>query len=807
MSNSDWIHPMESVQLPARENAMSRRYLAMLHGWIPLAMRYFKDWPVRPNCGHFFGGVHWYGQETAQTMTALAAAASSPEYDAARTGVSADELRGACLKGLRYLCFTHDTGPADCVRPAKGLGRPENAAAKWGERGKGFFRESQCGGTIGGMVRTAVFLRELLDDETWEMLATVAADYVARFENLPPRSGVYDNTQTEENSWTAHGLLCGALFLSRHPSAAAWEEHARRWMFCVTTRPEDRYDQGVLADGKTINGVCGRIYTTLPDGLAENHGFVHPSYMGSAIAGLGQMAFLYHLFGQTPPPHLFWRRQDSYDILKSMSDAVGAPHAVQGMDWPYSPHQCLTHAFANVYLHDADAALLERRALACSERVLAAQGGRMVREDVAKYCHGPQDPAIMRERACALFASAYVAHRLDGEGQEPVSEEAFESRYRGVRVFPHGGTLFHRHARGQTAFSWRNHTMVLPLTRDGMTFVSPATDSLLAAVAVKDRPGSTTLVSMRIRESKESAVAALVQDVAQRSVRRQVLFAALPDGDCLLAERLVAREDIAVESVDQGFLRIRNDDVSWPDSGGRGRRRLFHAGGEETFLGFVSPSAADDVIFRLNDPGWVNVDDRLGLVFQGTGETIYHSRHYFDVFRALADDLFLSVQREPHEYREGERIAQLALRTCPGQTHGQTARSRLHVACPAEHVVCLATDGALAAANFGDQSFAGEVALPIHERQPEIAIYPGTNSIRKGEVRCHLCLGPGDALLRQAAGSISVPEAGAADLLVDVTERGTAYVTNRGKSGVRLNIRIGDRVTDVALGPDQLRCV
>ena len=62
------------VRLPAGETEMSRRYLRLLEQWTPLIMRYFSDWPVRPNCGHLLGGVYWYGQETAMSIVALAAA-------------------------------------------------------------------------------------------------------------------------------------------------------------------------------------------------------------------------------------------------------------------------------------------------------------------------------------------------------------------------------------------------------------------------------------------------------------------------------------------------------------------------------------------------------------------------------------------------------------------------------------------------------------------------------------------------------------------------------------------------------------
>lgn len=87
---------------------MSRRYLRMILRWIPRGAEWFNDWPDRPNCGHFLGGVHWYGQETAMPVLALATAGASPDYDAELTGLSRDEVRSMALKGLRYLCVTND---------------------------------------------------------------------------------------------------------------------------------------------------------------------------------------------------------------------------------------------------------------------------------------------------------------------------------------------------------------------------------------------------------------------------------------------------------------------------------------------------------------------------------------------------------------------------------------------------------------------------------------------------------------------------------------------------------------------------
>ena len=142
MEPIDAFTDFSTAALAGAENELSRRYLRLVLRWIPVGMRYFNPWPGRPNCGHFFGGVLWYGQDTCSPIATLALAASSPEYDAEVTNMPRDELRQVALQGLRYLCFTHDTGPEDCVRPSESWGRPEPAGTKWGERGKGFFRES-----------------------------------------------------------------------------------------------------------------------------------------------------------------------------------------------------------------------------------------------------------------------------------------------------------------------------------------------------------------------------------------------------------------------------------------------------------------------------------------------------------------------------------------------------------------------------------------------------------------------------------------------------------------------------------------
>lgn len=739
MSNTE--HPTAPETNPGAnpETEYSRRYQSLLELWIPFAVSTFSEWPERPDCGHFFGGVHWYGQETGMTMATLAIAATSTEYNAERTGHSADQLCAMAHKALRYLCFTHDTGPADCVRPSKGWGRPEPAGTKWGERGAGFFRESQCGNTIHNLAIVARLLGDRLGEEEWTMLRAIAEDYMARFGEMPPQSGVYDNTQTEENAWTALGLVASMLLLPDHPRTDEWMANAQRWMFCTVTYPQDIADFGEFADGQTVRDLCGRIYTTLPDGTAENHGFVHASYMASALALSGNALNLLALYEKPAPPHIYWRRQAQYDLLKSWADQTGAFHCVQGMDWPYFayPQQSFIHAAAHVYLRDADAALLESYVLDVLTDVYTAHEGRSLPAETMEHCHGQQDPSVMRERLTSSLAYAALAHRMAGAPETATDAAVFEQRMTGVHVYPHGSALIHRHDRGITSLAWRNRTMVLPTPLSGSKIIGPADGSMLATLIVREHPRSTDDVMLTVREGTDRAAVLLVQDLEQRSVRRFVFFATLPDGRCLTMERLVANKAITVEAVEQGYLSVINDGYFGEHANKRGRRTVYWPGGEQTFIGYPTGSGEDGVVpgSRFNaghlpqdlarihpddtlmplheagaeSPQWVNVDDRFGIVYRGTGRAYYLNRRHFPIWHAIEDDLVLSAASEPQSFAAGERIAELVALWHPEQAHADTAAVSFNIHKTGSNTFAATVDGFLCAANFS----AAAKTLPV----------------------------------------------------------------------------------------------
>ena len=792
---------LKAAHLPAEENEMSRRYLRMIEKWVPVGVEYFAEWPDRPNCGHFLGGCHWYGSETAGPAQVFALASTSPEYDEKTTGVSREGLRRMAIQGVRYLCFTHDTGPEDCVRPSVGLGRPENWGTKWGERGRGFFPESQCGSNIAGIARVCLLLREYMDEETWMMVARIHGDYAERFGAMPPRSGIYLDTQMEENAWTSHGLISCFLFLARHEKAAAWEAMARRWMFSTCATPQDAKDLEEIG-ASTARALTGKTFTALPDYWAENHGMVHPSYTSSGVRSLMSIGCQLKLWDRDLLPELLWNRRRVYENLKALTDGAGYEQAVQGMDWPYLPTvgSETAHAIAALFFNDPDAAALQHRGLRNSELRQEGLGGRMYDRDLAVKAHGPQDPLIMREANIASVSALYLLHRLMGPGPDPTPEDELEERLAGVRVFPHAGFVHHRHGKGQTSFAWRNAIMALPLTREGIYTIAPCSDTWLGTPTVKERPDSHRLKSVRVAEYDAGFAAAMVMDRCQESLRQQVLFASLPDSRVLSFERFIARENVTVEALDQGFLRITNEHFPLLSPNCRGERTLYRPDGSTDYKGWHGDAEGEDIIDPFDPPPWLNIDDRMGIRFSGTGHTVYHNRHYFEPYRAISDDLTLSRQEGEKTVHAGEEVGHLAAMLCPEQGHDDTAAAVLDIPAGPEYAVCLVTDRFLAAANFEAERRTCIFELP---RPDAIPVYPGATVEAKGDrLRCTLVLQGGSAVLLEATRALQVAGHIRADAVVD----GATYVTNAGTDEARVEIISGEGAGKTwQIGPGETR--
>ncbi|MDE2998505.1 MAG: hypothetical protein OXU79_05425 [Gemmatimonadota bacterium] len=327
--------------------------------------------------------------------------------------------------------------------------------------------------------------------------------------------------------------------------------------------------------------------------------------------------------------------------------------------------------------------------------------------------------------------------------------------------------------------------MALPLTREGIYTIAPCSDSWLGRPVVKGRPDSHRLKQVRVTDYDDGFAAAMVLDRCQESLRQEVLFASLPDGRALSFERFTALEDLAVESLDQGFLRITNEHFPLLDPNCRGVRTLYRPDGSTDYRGWLGDREEDDIEDRLGRPAWLNIDDRLGIVYSGTGDAVYLNRHYYRPYRAIADDLTLSRQANERAAGAGEEAGRLTALLIPEQAHEDTPFSRLDVLSGPENSACLVTDGYLAAANFAANR---RMCGFARARSEEIMVYAGAGVVANGDnVRYNVPLNSVSACLLAATHSLRVD----GDITVDTASGGGIYVTNTGSERVEVEIASG----------------
>jgi hypothetical protein len=387
---------------------------------------------------------------------------------------------------------------------------------------------------------------------------------------------------------------------------------------------------------------------------------------------------------------------------------------------------------------------------------------------------------ILRELLIRDVAQQYMMHRLFGVGADPVSEEELETSLTGVYNFPHAGFVCHRHQRGQTSFAWRNSIMALPLTRDGIYTIAPCSESWLGSPVVKDRPDSHRLHRIEVSEQEDGFAALMIMDRCQETLRQYVLFASMPDGRMVTFEKFEAKEDLTLASLAQGFLRITNEHFPLFAPNCRGSRLLHLPTGSHEYKGWLGEIEEDDVVDTHGRPAWVNIDDRIGIVFSGPGETVYHNRHFYSPYRAIADDLTLSRLEEEVALKAGQALDGHAALVVPEQIHEDTANASLCVS-EFDEGVCLSVDGYFAVANFAPEERLCGFEL---DRADDLVTYPGfrieTTADRvsyTGIIQKH------QALLVEAAGSLKA----SGDVRVDVMPDGTTYVSNPGDDELRVS--------------------
>ncbi|KGX84563.1 hypothetical protein [Pontibacillus marinus] len=664
----------------AKEGELSTRFYKILSRWVSYAKDEFSEWTGRPNCGYFFGGNFWYSSETSSTALVFAIVAKLGEFDEEITQISREDAKQKAIQSLRYMGFTHDTGPEDCVR-VKGPNK-YTSEKKWGGKGDHFFMASQNGRSIASIAKTAWLLWEDLDKETKILVQNMVQDYSDRFCEMDPKSGSYYDTQCEEDAWTSEGIYAAVMMFPDHPHHERWAKGAKNWAVNTVTTYWDRLtsksgliEKSSSTDIKTIN--------FHPDYTTENHAFVHPSYLCAGINLRASQPILAHMSGQPIDDAAIFNNEKLYEkTVKLWTQFDGLAVPIQGQDWWYNRHheRQYTHAVLNVIHNNSDAARLERNCLNSIEAIQNSnQIGCLLEEN--EHVFNPEHAQSSRdfEPGSALdLANAYLLHVFGGNGSDPTPQSDLLQKLSGTYSYPHGNFIIHRTPETFTSFSWRNNVMLLNLPKQGNWNITPIFNSYTGVMKFESSKGIKGLTNEEfIRGMEMNHLQKFDEGFATTGtitrgddeIQQQLSVISLPNGHSVYTEKITALKECEIKEAYTGNLGVRNENYKAIPHLAPGERSVYLPDKNHSFKGFIGKE--DNQEFHWGPQEFLNLDHKIGFIINGSNGVKYINRHQYARWKGIEDFLILNDLGNL-SLSEGDSLPVFTIVTMPNKSFQET---------------------------------------------------------------------------------------------------------------------------------------
>lgn len=789
----------------AQENEMSRRIYSILLRWLPFANEHFQEWDGRPNSGHFFGGTFWYQSDSAQNSLVFAVLSKLGAYDEQATGIPRQLLKERAIKAIRYIGFTHDTGPEDCVRVEGVL--PYTSGKKWGGKGDNFFMASQNGRSIAFFAYASWMLWDEMDDETKLLVQNVVSSYADQWSADEPRNGVYYDTQCEENAWTSAGIGAALVLFPDHPHHEQWKNGFMKWAINSVTTYKDRLaDPSGLIDMPAGNRV--RTVTFHPDMTAENHAFVHPSYLCAGTNLRGIYAVMALTAGQEILPAALHNNEQLYErTIKIWAQFDGLAVPVQGQDWWYNRQheRQLTHTILNVIHGNRDAARLARSAFDSIEGIQSSNSRGCLLEERGEECiinkaHAQFARDLEHGSAVDLLCS-YLLHLFGGPGAEPSDPEEMTERLTGVYTYPYGNSIVHRRSDSFASFTWRNNVMALTLPAKGLWQVTPLYASYTGTMEFTEKKGIAGLTNEAIIRSVERESILPYQDgfaatvtIARgnRELLQHAAFLSLPNGSTVYVEQFEALKDCEIQDAQTGIIGIRNENYSAMPHLAPGTRTLYRPDGAITFRGFYGQEPNE---VRSYPPDtYVNVDHYMGYVTLGGHGIKYINKHEYPKWKGVEDILVLN-DIGSKVFKAGQKLEPFIVVSLPNQSARQTAAVSLQTGqlSTDQDVIIVETENYMTAVNFRSDALLATANKQIADGI--VNLYEGRQTVCDQEYGWTSQIPAFSSMYRKAIGQLYIGPLQKTNLDIVVGTDGSIVFINKSSEQVTFQLTAPDGVS------------
>ncbi len=519
---------------------------------------------------------HWIRPNTS-TLVGLAVLRRWGPYDAEVVGVSRDHLLDeTIIPMMRYLVATHLTGD-----------RTTSDGKPWGDA----WQSAHWAYALG---RAAWFIWDDLPSDVQAGVRRVVAHEAGRFVDATPPHGMVGDTKAEENAWNSRIFSAAVLLMPNDARRKAWEQAFVRWAISSYMRPSDA-DCRQVVDGRPVSewftGAC-----IFDDFTCENHGFVHPGYMG--CIGITLSCHLdFRLTGRETPRAVAWNAAGVYENLKWMATPDGGYIYPSGQDWALfrNPQKAHLHLLMAAFEGDTDSWSLAQQGWDAMEQMQARSAdGRVFLPDEYRFASTQHDTIGV------IGLQWLYLHVADPIRDEPTTRQ-------GTRHLKSGGLVLQRTPNAFVTLSYGAKVMAQVGAMRLDRIVSPDQRSLIGSVylAGEQRPPNLKVSAIDLDVEDDQFTAALRVDHGP-TVRADLVFRTDPDGTLDVHEELVAVQDVTVTRVATGMIGVLNNRQWIYETGCRmitldDRSTVIPAHSDKTLAGEPRRIMIDDVMTMTSE--------------------------------------------------------------------------------------------------------------------------------------------------------------------------------------------------------------
>jgi hypothetical protein len=476
---------------------------------------------------------HWIRPNTGAVQSLCFLYRFGP-YDEKTVGLSREELlRQAIIPMIRYLTETHVTGT-----------RPTGDGKRWGDAWQSAHWAQMLG-------RGAWWIFDDLPEELQTAVRRVVRHEAERIARGDPPSQLRRDTKAEENAWNAQILSVAMLLMPHDERAAEWHRQFQRWTLSAFLRPADQ-GSTAMVDGRPLaEQFTGA--NIFDDFTLENHGFVHPDYMGTFTLSLG-CATDFRMTGRKEPESVYWNVAGIYENLKwFILPDMGFVYP-SGQDWTIfrQPAWITRHVLMFVYGRDPEAWDLLQQSVTVTERMQQRSPVGAI-YDSSQYFF----PSTQTDIASAL-ARAW----LDLHFASPQAMGEYHPRL-GVRHLEFGKIVLHRTPEVVFALSYGPIVMGTVTRNRPDRVTSPDQRSLFGHVILAGEKNAlpVRLQTAEVTTEDDVFLARLMLHHGD-AVRSEWTIKSFADGRLQVSEELVAMRPCTTEEVATGLIGILNN-VNW----------------------------------------------------------------------------------------------------------------------------------------------------------------------------------------------------------------------------------------------------